>query len=157
MATAVVSFEGVIAHPVGKRLIPEGARLYTALKASGAVVLTTAENRERVVRWLDVEGLPQPDSIEPYMFGDELSYLRGVMRYHIDLVVDCDPEFVAQAVERGYNTLLFTHAEFAQPQWRPDAADRIAIPWTNMVERIERDKIDKAADNRLKEQDDDGR
>ena len=152
MATAVVSLEGVIRHPVGARLIPEGARLYQALCASGEVVLTTAENEERVRRWLDLEGLPQPNHLMAYMLGDDLGYIRGTLRYNVDLVVDADPNYVSIALEKGFNTLLFTHSEYAHPEWRPDRDDPM-IPWTAMVERIDKDKITKANDARLKEED----
>jgi hypothetical protein len=88
-----------------------------------------------------------------YLFGDELGYLRGTLRFDIDMVIDADPEYVAQAIEKGYNGLLFVHSEYAHPEWRPDREGKV-MPWTTLVNRIELDKITKANDARLKEEDD---
>lgn len=156
MATAVITVEGVLRTLVGNRIIPEGARLYRALKSVGQVVLITASEDNLLERWLELEGLPKADRIMDELsglddYGLVLRTLRGVWHYDIDMVVDSDPDYVALAFDRGYNTLLFTHAQYAHPDWRPDADNRVS--WSDFVGRIESDITIKANDKRLQDND----
>jgi hypothetical protein len=156
MPCAVVTVEGVLRTMVGNRIIPEGARLYRALKSVGQVVLVTASEDKRLQQWIDLEGLPKADNIMDEFsglddYGHILTALRGVRGYNIDLVVDTDPDYVALAIDRGYNTLLFTHAQYAHPDWRPSADE--STSWSDLVGRVEADLTTKANDKRLQDKD----
>lgn len=161
MSTAVVTVEGVLRTTIGNRIIPEGARLYRALKSVGQVVLITISDIEQVQRWMTLEGLPMADNISVLAddvescglnaYSRALAHLRGVWHYDVDLVVDSDPDYVALAINRGYNTLLFTHAQYAHPDWRPSADKN--TPWADMVEIVHRDLTAKANDKRLQDED----
>lgn len=154
MTTAVITVEGVLRTMVGNRIIPEGARLYKALKSVGQVVLITASEASLLERWLELEGLPKADNIMDELsglddYGDVLRTLRGVWHYNVDMVVDSDPDYVALALDRGYNTVLFTHAQYAHPDWRPDSAKKVS--WADFVGRIESDLTIRANDKRLQD------
>jgi hypothetical protein len=157
MATAVVTVEGVLRTMVGNRIIPEGARLYKALKSVGQVVLVTGEYDTLLESWMALEGLPRADNIMDELsglddYGRILNAIRAIWRYNVDLVIDSDPDYVALAFSRGYNTLLFTHAQFAHPDWRPDAG-HAATPWNSLVGRVHDDLTAKANDKRLQDKD----
>ena len=160
-STAVILVGGVLRKIVGGQVIPEGARLYTALKSVGSVILQSNDVRSKsnLADWMDLEGLPLPDAFHfssDYHADDveaQLNYLRAVRRYPIDLVVGSDPDDIAALLLAGFNTLLFTHASYAHPSWRPDS-DLSAAPWDTLVEQVEATNRARASDRRFKEEED---
>jgi hypothetical protein len=148
----VVAIEGVLARPVERATlssampIPEGTRLYLALKKVFKVALVTLENDEIVAEhWLARNGLKGHTSLwgriglvdEPAQIrAEQLMELRA--RGHaLDLFVDANPKAVARAVGLGVTGLVFASPAYARPEFRPDAALRVR-PWDELAEEVGR-------------------
>lgn len=151
MKTALIAVDGVLRKTMGSP-IPEGIRLYQALAATGQVVLLyDAREREQTDEWLELNGLVK-HAFTDYADGATRLYLANRLRrqgYEIDMVVEPDPWLASKMIQAGYNTLLFTHAQYTQPGWRPDAGKGIQS-WQEIVDETARQAVLKAADERLK-------
>ena len=155
MAIAVLPVEGVLRKLVGGALIPEGMRLYKALSHNGQIVLLTdtsekAPYAEALDNWLIQEG---------FVFHSELIHCGDRTRtqimhslrskhYDIDMVIEPDPGVAGELVQRGFNTLQFTHAVYAHPDWRPDA-DRKLRSWDSLAEQVATQARLNAEDSRM--------
>jgi hypothetical protein len=154
MKTALILIEGVLRKAMGGQPIPEGVRLYSSLAVTGQVVLlstATRQDREQTEDWLELHGLTGHATVAWGDIGPRVSlanmYRRG--GYDVDLVVDPDPEQVRDLIAAGFNTLLFTHAQYAHPEWRPDT-DPGVQPWDSITQQVADLARAKAADARLK-------
>lgn len=154
MKTCLMLVEGVLRNLVGGALIPEGARLYKSLCATGTVVLLSVvydgDKRREMQEWLDMNGLTEHALLT---WGDDgprvpLANMYRREGYDVDLVVDPDPVTVSGLIEAGFNTLLFTHSQYSHPSWRPDAAKGVE-PWASITQQVAQLARLKAQDNRL--------
>lgn len=155
MATAVIEIDGVLRKLIGGQLIPEGVRLYHALCSAGGVILLCDqyENMDNMNDWLTLENFIRHDDVQSYVgIVSKLNTLRGQQRHHVDLVVVADPDDANRLIRAGFNTLLFTHAEYAHPSWRPDTATGV-LPWESLSKQVADNARMKAMDKRLQEKD----
>lgn len=153
MKTALVAIEGVLRKTMGGSPVPEGIRLYQALCATGQVVLLLDDwqAREQVTDWLELNGLVKHAFVD-CADGATHVYLANRLRrggYDIDMVVEPDPWMASELIKRGYNTLLFTHSQYAHPDWRPDAGKGIQS-WQEIVDETAKQAIMRANDGRLR-------
>jgi hypothetical protein len=158
--TAVITLDGVLRKLMGSAPIPEGCRLYHALAATGSVVVLDDDiDHDRTDDWLELHGLVRHAFTDTSVFVpgttvrttrvDRVNALRR-QGYDIDIVVDPDPVVVLQLVSAGFTTVLFTHAQYAHPAWRPDTDTGIR-PWGDIVAATATLARMKAADTRLRD------
>lgn len=158
MNTSLILIEGVLRKPMGQP-IPEGIRLYKSLAATGRVVLLSvggggATDREQITDWLELNGCTSHDTVS---WGDDgprvpLANMYRREGYAIDLVVDPDPATVRELIAAGFNTLLFSHAQYSHPEWLPDT-DKGVQPWTEITQQVADLARAKARDARLRNED----
>lgn len=151
MSAAILAIDGVLRRLTGGIPIPEGARLYHALAASGRVVLFDDDfDHDRTSAWLELHGFARHDFVD-WSNGTTHSIRANQLRrngYHIDMVVEPDPAQAALLIRAGLNTLLFVHAQYAHPSWRPD--DQAGVQaWAEITELTTRQAHLKAVDERL--------
>lgn len=153
MNTALIAIDGVLRKTMGGQLVPEGRRLYVALASMGQVVLLSdGEADGQVLEWLEMNGCVRHDFVSWKPLGrSRAEHINGLRRegYAVDLVVVANPEAAVELIEAGLNTLLFTHARYAQPSWRPDAGKGVQS-WQEIVDETARQAIMKAKDERLR-------
>lgn len=155
MSTSLILIEGVLRKEMGGQPIQAGIRLYRSLLATGRVVLlSTAESdadQASISDWLELHGCTAHSTVMWGDVGPRVSLANMLRRegYDIELIVDPDPETVMTLIAAGFNTLLFTHAKYSRPDWRPDHAKGI-IPWTAITDRVAESARLKAADSRLR-------
>lgn len=158
--TAVMQVEGVLRKPVTGAVIDEGRRLYHGLASTFGIVLVSEGNDQQFYKtWLGMEGFTKHDHIVysgEWRPEDRNWWVRtaGMLKisygYDTNLIVIPDPFDAAALIERGYNTVLFTQASYALPEWRPDHRAGIR-PWAEMTAEIERGRALRAADKRLQD------
>lgn len=157
MSTALIAIDGVMRKLVGGAPIPEGMRLYHSLASTGRVVLladTGPSGPAQVIDWLELHGCVAHDFVD-YALGTTHVYLANRLRrqeYGIDMVVEPNPWMAQEFIKAGYNTLLFTHSQYAHPSWRPDAGKGVQ-PWTEITQQVADLARLKAADHRLRSDD----
>lgn len=150
MSFALIAVDGVLRKLVGSSPIPEGIRLYRSLVATGHVILMSAASgtdRDQVRDWLELHGCTKHDFIEFACSPDAANHLRRT-GYDIDLVVVPDPVETQFLIASGHTTMLFTHARYAQPSWRPDASTGVQA-WATITQQVADLARMKAADERL--------
>lgn len=151
MNVALIAIEGVLRKTVGGQPIPEGRRLYVSLASTGRIILMEHDigsNEE----WLELNGCVQHDFL---VHGPDTVPLVNRLRregYDVDLVIVPDPEEAQRLIGAGVNTMLFTHAQYSHPDWRPDTA-RGVQPWDSITQQVAAQARAKAADARLKDTD----
>jgi hypothetical protein len=134
-------------------------RLYQSLAHTGKVVLLADEtSNAHISEWLEMEGCVNHDFILWYNRHvplrnrvDQVNYLRRE-GYGVDLLVEPDPGVATEVVASGVTTLLFAHAAYAHPSWRPDT-DTGVQPWSDLSEQIAIQARLRARDSRLKRDD----
>lgn len=157
MSTSVVVIDGVLRKLVGGAPIPEGVRLFRSLLSTGRVVLlgdVEPGGPAQILDWLELNGCTGHDFVD-YALGQTHLYMLNRLRrqgYDIDLVVEPDPRMAQEIIKGGYNTLLYTHSQYAHPSWRPDAAKGVQ-PWGEIVDLTAKLARLKAADERLRGED----
>lgn len=151
MKTHVIMVNGVLRKPVGGAVIPEGADLYRGLAAVGGVIPVLHDTRDgqvdEVRDWLELHGMIHHPfvSTEGVMAAHKLR-LDG---YDLGLIVVAMPEEAMFHIRAGLNTLLFTHAQYAMPTWRPDS-ERGVRPWADIIDEASALAAMKAKDARLR-------
>lgn len=146
----VVAAEGVICRRDGQNAfranqpIGPGMDLIASFNGIYNIAVVTAEDDPKVVqRWLTDHGLRQHYSYlverkvtmpeEPAQrFLAQCRLLRS-QGFAIGMVVVSDPAMAAAAHAEGYTCLLFTHPQYARPEWRPDD-DRGMRAWADIEE-----------------------
>ena len=148
MKTHLINVGGVLRKPVGGAIIPDGVDLYNGLAAAGQVVLVLhGEDPEQTANWLELHGLVR----HAWVSQAGAVAARELRRegYDLGLVVIADPDEALYHIRSGINTLLFTHAQYAMPGWRPDAGKGVRA-WKDIEDETARLARMKAADERLK-------
>lgn len=163
---AVVHAEGVLCrrerrdNPFrGYQPITEGMTLVSALSTAYNIAVASAEPEgDEIVTWMKEHGMAQffsyavprrvgqpEDRTERFVA--QVDHLRSC-GFSIGLVVDSDPAAIGALLAKGYNGLVFTHPDYARPEWRPDDS-RGARPWAAITEEVERQAKLKAEDGRV--------
>lgn len=154
--TVVIQVEGVLRKPAGA-VIESGRNLYAALSQHYRIVLVSEEDdRDQVSTWLSMEGFRTHDHL--VCSGDwrprheapwvaTMLALKVSYGYPVSLVVVPSPADAADLIRHGYDTLLFTMAAYALPEWRPDHKAGIQ-PWEDLSEEVSRQEQIRAQDNR---------
>jgi len=155
MSHALIAVDGVLRKLVGGAPIPEGIRLYRSLRSTGQVILLINEDgHEQVLEWLELHGCIGHGFVARADWNDRVGQVNALRRegYDIDLVVVADPEQAKLLIDSGLNTLLFTHARYTQPSWRPDSPSGVQ-PWDDITKQVADLARMKAADERLRSDD----
>lgn len=148
MRHALISIGGVLRKPVGGAIIPEGVHLYRALASMGQVVLICyGEAGDEINAWLELHGLNSHSFVSAA--GRHTANELRREGYDIGMVVVADPEEAVELISSGHTTLLFTHARYAQPSWRPDTPKGVR-PWDDVTQQVATQAHLKAMDERLK-------
>lgn len=148
MKTNLISVSGILRKTVGGAIIPEGFDLYHGMAAMGQLVLVAHGERDgELANWLELHGLIRHSFVSAAgrLAASELRR-DG---YDIGMVFVADPAEAIDIIEAGHTAVLFTHARYAQPEWRPDAAKGVR-PWAEIVELTTKTAKMKAADQRLR-------
>jgi hypothetical protein len=149
MKTYLLSVGGVLRKTVGGSTISDGISLYHGLAKVGQVVLVCyGEPSDEVYAWLELHGLTSHTFVS--FAGRHTANELRREGYDIGMVVVPDPEEAISLIRAGFTTVLFTHARYAQPQWRPDAGKGIRA-WSEIVEETAKVAKMKANDSRLKD------
>lgn len=157
MSTSLILIEGVLRKQMGQP-IPEGLRLYRALLSVGRVILlstaATQADRESTSDWLELNGCTGHDSVAWGDDGPRVPLVNMYRRegYDVAVVVEPDPGTAMELISAGFNVLLFVHAMYTRPDWRPDSAKGIQ-PWENIVNEVAEQAKLKAKDARLRNED----
>jgi hypothetical protein len=137
--TVLMSVGGVLRAPVGGQPIREGVALYHALAASLNLVLLDDDGQdEDWENFAHVQGLDRHTTVVPWVAGhDRVDQCETIRRggYSVAFVIDPDPRVCADLLMHGFNSVLFTHAEYAHPSWRPDANIR-PRPWADISAQV---------------------
>lgn len=143
-----MSVGGILRKPVGGTIIPDGVDLYNGLASVSQLVLVLhGEDYDETEKWLGMNGL-----IRHAWISAAGALAAGELRregYDLGLVVVPDPEEALRHIQAGLNTLLYTHAQYAQPRWRPDAAKGVQ-PWASITQQVADQARLKAEDARLR-------
>lgn len=147
-----MAIDGVLRKLIGGSIIPEGYRLYQSLASTGAIILLLNDERDREAteNWLELNGLNS--HVLDFAHGATHVYLANRLRrrnYDIDMIVEPDPFLAQELIKAGFNVLLFTHAQYAHPSWRPDT-DKGTRPWADIVSETTQQAKLKARDDRLR-------
>jgi hypothetical protein len=157
MYTVVMAISGVLRAPVGGQPIPEGVALYHALTGDFNLVLSDDHGLSRADwdHFAITQGLDAHSGIVPWISfhrdhaEDKLAQCDTVRRggYSVAFVIDPDPAVCALLIATGYNTMLFTHNEYAHPDWRPDAHVH-PRPWDDISHQVAENARLRLADTR---------
>lgn len=156
--TAVMQVEGVLRKPVTGAVTDSGRRLYHGLAGTFRLVLASeGDDRQYLNNWLSMEGFVKHDHIvyssdwrpraDNWWVGTA-GTLKFRYGYAVELFIVPDPRDVAALISHGYNTLLFTQAAYALPEWRPDTRAGVR-PWGDLVGEIDAQQALRAADTRM--------
>jgi hypothetical protein len=159
LSSVCVAVDGVIRNQ-GNVPVPVGISLYHSLISNCNILLYSESGRKELDRWLALEALTVHSAVE--YNEDRVTWLSPKNRklaqvrslrnrgFHIDLVIEPDPEASAYFIESGFNVMTFTHAQYALPEWRPDYEGK-DNSWKKFEEASIRMKELKAVDMRMKE------
>lgn len=150
MKTHLININGVLRKTVGGAIISEGIELYKGLASTGQIVLVRHhEDIEESDAWLELNGL-----VRHAWVSERGALAAGDIRrdgYDVGMIVVADPEEALFHIMSGHNTLLFTHARYAQPRWRPDTAKGVRA-WSSIIDETARLAKLKAQDARLRDE-----
>ena len=134
----VISMDGVLRTEVGDP-IPQGLKLYDALKQVGRVVLSTDGTREAAEHWLRlnlVKGYGDLLANDSAFHGEDLKIRHLKMtqaKGRILLFVDPDVDRCKEALKLGITTLLFASPKFIRTK-------REIKPWSELTEEVQKQK-----------------
>lgn len=149
IAVIVIVAEGVLINPVAQTPIVLGKKLYRAFCATERVLLISGETpKDELEGWLFMEGMTghaevqYPDPIRDHGTGWEnwghrvwqVNQLRK-RGYDIEVIIEPDPQVCAHLLREGFNTMVFTHAAYAIPSWRPDYEGAVR-PWDELASEV---------------------
>lgn len=157
--TAAMAITGVLRNPVGGRPIPEGIAMYRALAEQFNLCLMADPdtNPEDWANFVLTEQLYSHTG--PLMYPDfgpatdaenRLIQVTGLRHtgYAVAFVIEPDPATCALLLQKGYNTVLFTHAQYAHPDWRPDTK-RKPRSWDELQQQVADNAAIRARDQRM--------
>jgi hypothetical protein len=138
MATALVALEGVLKTETGDP-IPEGIKLYRILAEQYRVVITSDMSWQATDHWLRSNLIVGYGEIydDRYFFEGQnlrsrhLAIARAQGR--VELFVDVDADFCAEAASMGITTLLFASPKFIR-------MSREVKPWKELSDEVERQR-----------------
>lgn len=148
MKTHLITVEGVLRKSVGGAIIPEGIDLYHGLATMGRVIpVLHGEQADLIQDWMELHGLTR----HPTLCAAGTLAAQELRRdgYDIGMIVVASPEEALYHIRAGFHTLLFTHAQYAIPAWRPDA-DKGIRTWTAIVDEAAHVASMRARDTRLR-------
>lgn len=142
----VIVAEGVLINPVAQTPIVLGKKLYRAFCATERVLLISGETpKDELEGWLFMEGMTghaevqYPDPVINIWNADEMRVWQvNQLRkrgYDIEVVIEPDPGNCAALLKAGFNTMVFTHAAYAIPSWRPDYEGAVR-PWDELASEV---------------------
>lgn len=149
MKTYLIAVSGVLRRPVGGAVIPVGIDLYRGLASQGRVVpVLYGESADEIQSWMELHGLVH----HPTLCAAGVQAPQELRRdgYDIGMVVVADPNEAMYHITAGFNTMLFTHAQYAMPSWRPDSGRGIK-PWAAILDEANHLAEMRAKDHRLRE------
>lgn len=123
----------------------QGRMLLAALAEKFKVVVgLDDQDIERFTMWAQMQGVKGFQEILPGRLplamrgGDQRLAQIDVLKGRGDAViflVDNNPDRIAAAMEVGVHGLLFAHAKFMRPEFRPDFVEK-PRPWDDLVAEI---------------------
>jgi hypothetical protein len=162
VSVVAITVEGVLRKLIGGSAIQEGMDLYYGLATRAKLVLLTGEREEgnTLEHWLRSEGMKEHVRIcwsdvvlQSQSSGAErLAELADAqMKGHaIEFVIEPDPMTAKRLIIAGYNTLVFVHAQYSVPAWRPDAVTKVRA-WDELAAQVERESYLRMNDPRREE------
>lgn len=170
MSAVAITVEGVLRRMSGGQQIPAGIDLYYGLATRAKLVLLSedsAPDRGSLIptpleHWLLIEGMKEHSRVlytdvvgraleAPAAREMQVNQARN-QGYSVDLVIDPDPAVAAHLITLGYNVLLFCHAQYSVPAWRPDYR-HAPVPWDVLAQRVDDEALLRATDARKEEPD----
>lgn len=157
----VMPIEGILRKEVGGQLNPDGFYFYRTLQSMYRVILVSTEtNRNRMVDWLDKEGIFGYDDLLLPM-GMALNTLEGLWTniirichrhgYTLSMAVVNGPQEALEVINMGVPVLLYTQPAYALPEWLP-GSKRGAEAWGELVDKIETERAARIKDRRMEAQ-----
>lgn len=155
--TVGITVEGILRKPSGGQVIDFGKSLYYGLSSQSVIVLLSDGIEEETEHFLAGEGLHEhiavlyPDSIGRVLDGPDARLAQVTnsgKQYGIDIVIDPDPAVAENLILHGISCMLFCHAQYARPEWRPDY-EFTPTPWESLQQQIASEAHLKATDSRL--------
>jgi hypothetical protein len=154
---AAIAVDGVLRDVESLQPIRAGQRLYEALRGFYSIVLIADTPVDE--RWLIVHGFgtktvvlkrAAEDPEDPIIRRTrQIEKMRGVGRT-VEMLIDSDPYVIAAASKLGIVCLHYVDPPYARPEFHPSFVEEIT-PWDQMVEQIELDRIKRAEDTRMAE------
>jgi hypothetical protein len=156
---AVIAVDGVLRDEASSSPIPVGRRLYDTLANSYRLFLVEDEPVDPL--WLLIDGfvthqtvinrLPEDPGDKVIRRIRQLERIRG-MGGNVEILVDPDPLVAAAVTRLGVICLHYVDPPYARPEFHPAFTDG-PTPWNQMVEELEQQKIMRAHDTRMFEED----
>lgn len=162
MSVVAITVEGVLRKLIGGSAIKEGIDLYYGLATRAKLVLLTAERQEgnTLEHWLRSEGMKEHVRVcwsdvvlqSQSSGGERLAQLADAQKngHAIEFVIEPDPATAKRLIVAGYNVLMFVHAQYSVPAWRPDATTRVRA-WDELAAQVERESYLRVNDPRREE------
>lgn len=158
----VMPIEGILRKDVGGQINPDGFYLYRTLQSMYRILLvsTSEHNRNRIVDWLDKEGVfGYDDLLLPMTMAANWateSFWANVLRiirmrgYTISLVLVNGPEEARDVLEASAPVLMYTQPAYALPEWLP-GTPKGGLAWDSLVGKIEAERSARLRDKRMDE------
>lgn len=144
-----ITVQGVLKQEIGEGPITQGIQIYHGLKHMLKIALITDESIERTQHWLKLNGLQEHAYLLPGLDSDgddpvtrrtrQIGRLRANAE-QADMLLDPDPEVVAEATRQGITGLLFAHPKYASPKFRPDYS-YTPKPWDEIASEMTRQRL----------------
>lgn len=165
MSAVGITVEGVLRRMSGGQMIVQGIDLYYGLATRRKLVLLTEDadpgkDLGPLKYWLQMEGMQEHSRImytdavgRELRPADNRAMQVNLARnggYDIDLVIEPDPEVAAHLITLGYNVMLFCHAQYAVPSWRP-GYKHTPVPWDILAQQVADEAYLRANDARKDE------
>lgn len=155
----VIPIEGILRKEVGGQLNADGFYLYRTLISMYRVILisTSEYNPDRVIHWLDKEGIFGYDDVLYYhrlpinrldsMWANVIRILRG-RGYNISMVVVNGPQEARDVLDASVPVLMFGQPAYGLPEWLPGSR-RGAEQWDLLVDKVETEREARFRDKRM--------
>jgi hypothetical protein len=142
MRAIVIVVEGVLRKLTDGTPIREGIELVANFtgERDALVFLTNGRwcSASSTEDWLQLQGLRADLVLKTeavHSRSEELHILRNNWSYHVDLVIEPDPDICADLVANGHTTLGFFHPHYSQAEWRPDFKPEVR-PWAELSTQV---------------------